>query len=85
MYEPFPNRPHPDSIKVGLSDELPLQLRPRDASLVSEMYQAHVNAMPNAARLLAGALTGTTVAADDVDDLDVIRRNTLAILRSAEQ
>ena len=49
------------------------------------MYQAHVNAMPNAARLLAGALTGTTVAADDVDDLDVIRRNTLAILRSAEQ
>ncbi|MBL6632145.1 MAG: hypothetical protein ISP31_06515 [Candidatus Nanopelagicales bacterium] len=61
------------------------QLRPRDGSLVSEMYQAHVNAMPNAARLLAGALTGTIVAADDVDDLDLIRRNTLAILRSTEQ
>ena len=40
------------------------QLRPRDGSLVSEMYQAHVNAMPIAARLLAGALTGTPVVQD---------------------
>lgn len=57
------------------------QLQPSQGMLVSEMYRAHINQMPQALRLLAHELTGTELVASDEQDLDMIRRSTLDYLR----
>lgn len=61
------------------------QIRPSQGSLVSEMYQAHVNNMPTALRLLANELTGDATIASDVSDIDEIRRTTLQTLRGTDK
>lgn len=61
------------------------QLRPNRGPLIAEMYQAHVNQMPAALRLLANEVVGHQLIDADVDDLDAIRRSTLAELRGGSQ
>ena len=61
------------------------QLRPDRGPLIAEMYQAHINQMPAALRLLANDVVGRPLIDVDVDDLDAIRRTTLAELRGGQQ
>lgn len=57
------------------------QLRPTHGALVSEMYSAYTNQMPNALRLLANELVGRTLVERDTRDMDEMRRSTLRALR----
>lgn len=61
------------------------QLRPRSGALVAEMYQAHINQMPVAMRLLANELAGRSLVDPDVVDLEEIRRATLQEIRESSR
>lgn len=57
------------------------QLRPSLGALVSEMYSASTNQMPNALRLLTNELVGRTLIEKDARDMDEMRRSALRALR----